>query len=505
MEKHNFELNWDWSKEDGSFFDGEYSLLTIDKLERRRYAEYLYFYLKEKGVENNTVINLNAEWGAGKTFFIRRMYHSIEDIHPCIYIDAWKQDYSDDAFLTLFSSLINQIEKYSGKLDANLQKTLMSIGRFTKGVIPEILSSVINKYTGIESVGDIAKSAAQLMLSEHKEKADAINELRKELSFWARLSFDKGFKPPVFIFIDELDRCRPNYAINLLEIVKHIFNIDKFVFIIATDTNQLQHSIKNIYGNDFGANDYLGRFFHRRFSLKAPDVNLLIKERIIEELQEEFEELTKNLIPRPTSAEQLSSNISEVFKVYELNLRDSIRNTDRLIDLLKAHSFKKKIDYLALMMLMVMYDKDYNLMQIITGKISNTTTIDKEILGRKNLKGFGISHLNLILDCSSKNIGLNYYWNGHQTRAHNSLGIENIAIYSREYLDKFAYFIAMYPSVRKRIKDEGHNPLFKFSNELSDNDKVMIHRGALLELNPDEGIYAFEAYSNFIELSSSFE
>lgn len=201
MENYNFELNWDWYKEDESFFDGECSTLAIDKLERRRYAEYLYFYLKDKGVENNTVINLNAEWGAGKTFFIRRMYHSIKDLHPSIYIDAWKQDYSDDAFLTLFSSLINQIEKYSGKLDANLQKTLMSIGRFTKGVIPEILSSVINKYTGVESIGDIAKSAAQLMLSEHKEKADAINELRTQLSFWARLSFDKGFTPPPYLYL----------------------------------------------------------------------------------------------------------------------------------------------------------------------------------------------------------------------------------------------------------------------------------------------------------------
>lgn len=75
------------------------------------------------------------------------------------------------------------------------------------------------------------------------------------------MAYENSFSCPIFIFIDELDRCRPDYAISLLEIVKHIFDIKNFVFIIATNTDQLQHSIKNVYGNDFSANDYLGRFF----------------------------------------------------------------------------------------------------------------------------------------------------------------------------------------------------------------------------------------------------
>jgi predicted KAP-like P-loop ATPase len=82
---------------------------------------------------------------------------------------------------------------------------------------------------------------------------------------------------PMFVFIDELDRCRPTYAIELLETVKHLFDIPDLIFVIATDTEQLQHSVKSVYGEGFDASRYLYRFFNRSFSLKKPDVLEFIK------------------------------------------------------------------------------------------------------------------------------------------------------------------------------------------------------------------------------------
>lgn len=505
MKNTNFDMDWDWSKDIKIVIDGEEESLCADKLERRKYAEYLYFYLREKGRENNTVINLNAEWGAGKTFFIKRMYSSIKESHPCIYIDAWKQDFSDDAFLTLFSSIINQIEKYSGVLDVRLIRSLSSIGRFTKGVIPAILSGLVKEYGGIDSISDISKTAAELMLSEHKEKSEAIVKLKKELTFWGNLSFQKGYLSPIFIFIDELDRCRPSYAISLLEIVKHIFNIDKFVFVIATDTNQLQHSIKNVYGNDFGANDYLGRFFHRRFSLKAPDIHEVIKNRFEEILKDDFKDLTKNIIPKPSSIEQLTKNISEIFNAFRLNLRDSIRNTERFIDLIQSNSFKKKIDYLALIALMIMYEKDNDLLQKILGKSVGNTTVDKLIYESTSIKSLPMAQLNLTLDCSAGNIGKDYYRSGTHTTRHNSLKISNISVYVKDYMKRFTSFITSLPLYRQAVKESGQNSHFTFGDVLSDMDKLIMHYGVLLELDSNMEIYSIDGYLSFIELATSFE
>lgn len=504
MKNTKFDMNWDWSKDIEITIEGEKEILSSDRLERRKYAEYLYFNLREKGKENNTVINLNAEWGAGKTFFIKRMYASIKETHPCIYIDAWRQDFSDDAFLTLFSSIINQIEKYSGVLDVRLIRSLSSIGRFTKGVIPAVLSGLVKEYGGIDSVSDISKTAAELMLSEHKEKSEAIIKLKKELTFWGDLSFKKGYSSPIFVFIDELDRCKPSYAVSLLEIVKHIFNIDKFVFIISTDTNQLQHSIKNVYGNDFGANDYLSRFFHRRFSLKAPDVHEVIKNKFELALKDHFAELTENIIPRPSNNEQLSKNTSEIFNAFGLNLRDSIRNTERLIDLIQSKSFKKKIDYLALMTLMVIYDKDHELMQKILGKSVGSGTVDTLIYESKSLKNFPLAKLNLILDCSRENLELTYVRFGGD-KIQNTMGIASANVPARDYIKNFISFILTLPSSRLSVKESGHNPNFRFKNPISDMDKILMHYGSLLEREHNMEIYSINGYLNFIELASSFE
>ncbi|EKN4058305.1 P-loop NTPase fold protein [Yersinia enterocolitica] len=510
MNNNIFNLDWDWDKEIIFNLDGENELLPADKLDRRRYAEYLYFYLKENGSKNNTVINLNAEWGAGKTFFVKRLYSSLKDKHPCIYIDAWKQDYSDDPFLTLFSSLISQIEHYSGRIDSRLIRIGDSIGRFTKGVIPEILSGLLKNYAGIENISDIAKSAATLMLKEHQEKSNAIITLKKELVFWAKMSFDKGYDAPIFIFIDELDRCRPNYAVSLLEIVKHIFNIDKFVFVISTDTNQLQHSIKNIYGSGFGANDYLGRFFHRRFSLKEPDFNGLIDERVKNRISEkDFRSLTSQIIPRPSDIQHISKNLSSIYRAFSLNLRDSIRNTDRLFDLINNNSFNKHIDYIALIILMVFYDKSPDLVEKISGKSLNIEKFEDTILNNEKIKNFGISTLKLTLDLSYNNINIGKYYirkaNRTVVEIHNSFETEEVEIPSREYIKSFKHFIENIHSAIEIKQSTKKNIYLTIGENATNIEKLNINYGAILESNNPIRVYEIISYLNFIELAVSFD
>ena len=65
---------------------------------------------------------------------------------------------------------------------------------------------------------------------------------------------------PVVVVIDELDRCRPLYAIELLEAAKHLFSVENIVFVLAINLRELGHSIKAVYGSDFDSHEYLERF-----------------------------------------------------------------------------------------------------------------------------------------------------------------------------------------------------------------------------------------------------
>jgi len=500
------DFNWNWDEQTTFRLDDEEETLPIDQLARRKYAEYLYFYLEKRGKSKNTVINLNAEWGAGKSFFIKRFYNSIKDIHPCVYIDAWKQDFSDDAFLTLFSSLSQQLQEYAGKLDARLIQSGQAIGRFTKGVIPEILSGLIKTYAGVESVGDIAKEASLLMLKEHQEKLKSIKVLKTELALWSRLAFERGFSSPIFILIDELDRCRPNYAVSLLEIVKHIFDIENFVFIIATDTDQLQHSIKNIYGNDFSAHDYLSRFFHRRFTLKAPELSSLIDGVIKENLDGDFEKIKSKIYPLTTTADDFAANISSVFEAFDLNLRDSIRNTERLLDIVQSDLLKKKINYVLILALMIIYEKDRQIIESQIGRRIVTQKFSDLMMQSSKLKGAAQATLNLKLETNQKTIGIDYAYNSPLSTVKITALPSEIKVGLLQFLDATLSFINNMESLKERVVKDRENPQMRIRSFPPSGETIITYlQGVIIEKQPNTRFNSLHDYIELIELATSFE
>ena len=80
----------------------------------------------------------------------------------------------------------------------------------------------------------------------------------------------EGGRKTLVVFIDELDRCRPPYAIALLEHAKHLFAVPGIVFVVSVDREQLSNSICAVYGERFDADGYLRRFFDLDFALPDP-------------------------------------------------------------------------------------------------------------------------------------------------------------------------------------------------------------------------------------------
>lgn len=108
-----------------------------------------------------------------------------------------------------------------------------------------------------------------------------VEKIKKSIQDWLQSAVEKtDYINPLFIFIDELDRCRPTYAIEMLETIKHIFDMKNVVFIVATDKEQLEHSIKAVYGSGFNSRLYLDRFFSRSVTLTNPSRYEFIKRKV---------------------------------------------------------------------------------------------------------------------------------------------------------------------------------------------------------------------------------
>ena len=123
--------------------------------------------------------------------------------------------------------------------------------------------------------GDLARdtltSLADEQVSRYGEAKQAIREFRQTLGDIAvALSADRNGRPLVVV-VDELDRCRPSYAIELLETAKHLFAVDRVVFVLAVNRAQLAESVRALYGSGFNSEGYLRRFFDLDFRLPEPN------------------------------------------------------------------------------------------------------------------------------------------------------------------------------------------------------------------------------------------
>ncbi|WP_144374131.1 KAP family P-loop NTPase fold protein [Vogesella urethralis] len=243
-------------------------------------GRFLSSYIRTE--RDGFVLSLNGAWGSGKTEFLKRIYvELLNKNHPVLYINSWESDFTGDPLRVIASEMIGQLKKLAEKefSDGKFDRAKKLFGTILKG------SAVSIAYVASKSLlgeGDILKTPVERLVDaepielttaisdEYEKQVESIAEIRKALSDFAIAI--KDVELPVVVLVDELDRCRPDYAIKMLESIKHFFNTKNFVFIVANDTKQLCSSIKVLYGSDFDSDSYLKRFFDRSFRLPEPNL-----------------------------------------------------------------------------------------------------------------------------------------------------------------------------------------------------------------------------------------
>ncbi len=209
-------------------------------------------------------ISLHGQWGTGKTFVLTRWQKAlVRKNYQAIYFNAWEDDFSDDPLL----AIIGQLADYFS--EGNLKETLQ---KATQSIIPLLLSnasSLLNQFTGLTTEFDHNSPTKGDLLKEYRHQRTTKDQLKGNLQRLAAEVYDDSKHPLVFI-IDELDRCRPTFAIELLERVKHIFDVPNMVFVFGLNHDELCNSLASVYGN-IETDVYLRRFFDFEFNLPESD------------------------------------------------------------------------------------------------------------------------------------------------------------------------------------------------------------------------------------------
>ena len=307
-----------------------------DLLGRRETVQVLTHIVRS--IEGPCVLSVDAAWGAGKTTFLNIWAQYLRNQKfPVVEFNAWETDFSDEPFIALSTELTEGLKDYGyaygsvrGKINDMRQKTKEVARSIVPGIIKAAAAGV--PLVGGE-LGQTLASLAEEKLNVYEKARKSVKMFRSTLQDMANTLSKLKEGRPLVVMIDELDRCRPSYAVELLEVAKHIFAVDHVVFVLGVNRSQLKHSVKALYGDEFDALGYLGRFFDLEFRLPEPDrtafINAMLKETGINDCLERLRDQYK---PKDTSKEEEEvQNLLQAFLVTpDLSLRQVAQAIHRL-------------------------------------------------------------------------------------------------------------------------------------------------------------------------------
>ncbi|MDP0506942.1 MAG: P-loop NTPase fold protein [Fusobacterium sp. JB019] len=297
------------------------------KLGREKIARSLTKIIKNINVDNGFVISIDSPWGTGKTTFIDMWKALLEKDEEeniiCVKFNAWDNDFYNDPLISILENLDEAIDKDIEKITKNFaQDSWENVKSNLKTKGKALICDAIKAKThglidisGEEREDDLLKNYGNLKEKNGKIKK-GLMELKKE--------FGENNKLRIVFFIDELDRCRPDYAIKVLEIIKHFFRTEGYIFILSLDKSQLSKSISTIYGQGMDSEGYLRRFIDVDYTLPMPS-----KEKYIESLLEKH------------SLDKSTVFVRRVYEILNVEENISLRDIEKLFFKLKIFLYSK--------------------------------------------------------------------------------------------------------------------------------------------------------------------
>lgn len=356
-----------------------------DLLDRRKIAKN---FLEVVKVQTANVYSINAPWGSGKTWFLKFIEDECKNQNiPFIQFNVWETDYAKDPFQAVLSELLELLQqqiKLCAKEDVvkEFQSELALLERNAEDFLNlrKRMSFSIGLGTPFSPI------SAQATLNPDNSSLAEYNEMKKvKYGFISNLrNFVNKFDMQLIIAIDELDRCRPDYAISTLEIIKHFFNIEGIKFILAIDKEQLNRTIYTMYGNMPDTDAYLSKFVDIQYTLSNTVKNEYIKKLF----ENKYSNIRQNLNKLGNESRILIKYNDEDYTGWALYRYEEDENEDilKFISLCEFYNLSlREIDKLCLkfsIILTILIDNSYILqmdflLQLIMLNIKNVNIYSK--------------------------------------------------------------------------------------------------------------------------------
>ena len=301
----------------------------LDLLDRAAFGKRLSELMERDS--QPLVVALDGAWGSGKSHFLKLWVgtHNQDAAHKArvVYFDAFARDYLDDPLISLVAAISSTNEASKGKTTKAIDKlkawglklarpaARIAVGVATSG-LSEITLSVMDAIPdeALEEVKSGAQAAVDALWQREEGRIAAVEGFHNALA-------ELAAEQPLILVIDELDRCRPDYALSLLEVVKHFFAVKGVRFVLGVNLEALEHSVRQRYGAGVDAGLYLQKFVR---------LKLVLPQRPNEQAWESyFTSLCARLAIRASTRDS-TQKLLLMFKKRPVSLRDVERIAERI-------------------------------------------------------------------------------------------------------------------------------------------------------------------------------
>ena len=235
--------------------------LAHDKLDRTDFLNDLFNLFENFGNydDGGLTISINGTYGSGKSTLLNfvKEKNEIEEKYYVIKYDVWQNNLFDNPLIPILYSL-NELQTNNKILES------------AKAVLKNLPKIFTNTFANAHSVDFSSLLVNENIFEEYKNYIEAISKYKKILTEYCK-------KKKVIFLIDELDRCLPEYQIKVMETLYNVFNIPNLILVITLDKNQLEHSIKQIFGEQSNTSGYLSKFIQYEIDLPENTNNKYIE------------------------------------------------------------------------------------------------------------------------------------------------------------------------------------------------------------------------------------
>lgn len=321
-----------------------------DLFKRQPYANFLKNlilncnnYHRDDDVKAYTIA-LDSPWGTGKSVFLEKFESLLENAPECknkfrvVHYNAWENDFWNNAFEPFADAVFSHSLFTPSFADKTEEKAIVKVGSAMKHLALAFTKKRLENYFDAEQLADAGAALAGAVNDYVSQNPNAISptystykDNLKEMQDAMRMVLQEELPDgKLVIIIDELDRCRPTFAIETLEIVKHIMDVPNIVYVFAVDIRQLSSAVKKVYGEDTDSIGYLMRFFSYYTHLPEAKMQFVI-ENIVNSINFKIHDARTDFgqglsdeygNPYPNSVKMLQKDMLQISNALALSVRD---------------------------------------------------------------------------------------------------------------------------------------------------------------------------------------